>query len=124
MWISKKKYEEEKRRLEEENEKVHKDCMEILASANAVRADCNRLLSENMRLATLVNGQTEDCKIGPWCDGCKHKRETYGDIYDITQYKRAIWADVEEQIIRSKITICLKHIHELCPEFQSMEKGN
>lgn len=112
MWISRKKYEEKEREREEYYST-------ILSNLQAYQDDCEKLRAENETLAALVNGKTEGCEIGPWCEGCKHKGVIHGDVSRSTNIYYPNKSIKEVLIDRREIVICLKHIHEMCHEFES-----
>lgn len=64
------------------------------------------------KLTSEISSQTKDCKIGPWCDECKHMAtasigESKSFITPFSQY-----FTITEETIR----YCKKHINEFCPE--------
>lgn len=79
MWISREKYEDEAREREEYYSA-------ILSNLKAYQDYCYKLLAENKMLASLANGKTEGCEIGPWCDGCKHKGVIHGGYISSDKY--------------------------------------
>lgn len=111
MGLFSKKYEIKK--LEEEKLELQ-DALE--ASENARKA----LREEVERLSNIISSNTTDCKIGPWCKTCKHieydsaKYKTYdrygNDRYGNDRYSRFMHD--------GKISYCMKHMHDLCPEFE------
>ena len=81
--------------------------------------DYKTTLESTKELTQQISGQTEDCKMGPWCKGCKHRKYVY------TQSKWAIkgincgyFTSKRDDDNRCKMEYCSKHIHELCPEWE------
>ena len=50
------------------------------------------------KLTQTINAQNTECRVGAWCEGCKHKKYAY-KAGDYNYY-------------------CDKHLHELCPEWE------
>ena len=72
---------------------------------------------EIIRLTSEISAQIKDCKIGPWCNGCKHK--AYASTGKIKTdpnlgYPYCI-------IDGNDIQYCKKHLNSLCPEREQGE---
>lgn len=83
--------------------------------------DCERmnteLKKEVVRLSDMLSSQVEDCKIGPWCQDCKHIGTDMAVVkkpvvdFSLADSMYATWTD-------GVVWYCKKHIHEFCPEFE------
>lgn len=75
-------------------------------------ADKKALCDEVQRLAEQISAQVADCKVGPWCAGCKylgHERAMQPLLPDASLYVAVKGSDV---------TYCAKHIRSICPEYE------
>lgn len=115
MWIKRSKYE-----LLEEKSALHDtlECQcDILRKENLqLQIDHGALIKEIDRLKDIINAQTEECKVGPWCKECIHRGEDKA-------YPGLTIGDVSCGFYRFRpelghIFFCKKHLHELCPEFE------
>lgn len=71
------------------------------------------LEKQNRQLAQLISFKAEDCtncKIGPWCDDCIHKRSISTMLF---------YNPSDKSSYCNAVSYCAKHIHELCPEWES-----
>lgn len=76
----------------------------------------DELEKEVQRLANQITSQTKDCKMGEWCRDCVH----LGRDFSAIEYERSegLW----HSEICGKAVYCKKHLHEICPEFESARK--
>lgn len=70
------------------------------------------LEKEVQRLANMISAQVEDCKVGPWCEGCVHKGADHSEVVEWNIFGSK-WVTAA-----GKVQFCKKHLHELCPEFE------
>lgn len=76
----------------------------------------NKLEEECQRLAELISAENKDCRVGGWCKNCKYLGE---DLSLITEP----WIGcgyIKE--LGGKVQYCMKHLREICPEFEDKEK--
>lgn len=97
MWIKEKEYVELKKQAEAA--KQHEEMR-------------FKLEKEVQRLADMLSAQVEDCKVGPWCNGCVHKGTDRSTVVDTS-----LWGSKWVQTA-GEVQFCKKHLHELCPEFE------
>lgn len=72
---------------------------------------------EIVRLTSEISAQIKDCKVGPWCDGCKHK--AYANTGKVRNHPQLGYPYC---IVDGKnIQYCKKHLHDLCPEREQEE---
>ena len=87
----------------------------LKGSYQTLSNDYRIALSSIKQLTEEISGQTKDCKMGPWCEGCKHRRYVY--VQDnIVNF--GIYVHIREEKDRRIMEYCGKHIHEICPEWE------
>ncbi len=72
-----------------------------------------KLEEEVSRLSELISSKVEDCKVGPWCKGCRHTGQDSSKLY--------AWDCLGESYVKEvagEVQYCKKHLHEVCPEFE------
>lgn len=67
-------------------------------------------------LAQQISRQTESCKMGPWCKGCKHSKYVYTQAPFV--YDSNYLISKRDDRNRYNIEYCGKHITEICPEWE------
>ena len=72
------------------------------------------LEQEVKRLAELISAEVKDCKVGPWCNGCKHIGKENADLPASAPFGPMY---IKEKA--GRVIFCKKHLHEICPEFES-----
>ena len=75
-----------------------------------------KLEKEAQLLADMLSAQVEDCKVGPWCNGCVHKGTDRSIVVDMSPWG-STWVQTAGETA-GEIQFCKKHLHELCPEFE------
>lgn len=72
----------------------------------------DELEKQNKHLAKLISLKAEartKCKIGPWCEGCTHRR---------TNFTKLFYNPGSGNSYCNAVSYWAKHIHELCPEWE------
>lgn len=72
-----------------------------------------QLEQEVQRLAELISAEVKDCKIGPWCSGCRH----HGTDRSVLSMA-GVMGHPFVCASAGEVSYCKKHIHEICPEFE------
>lgn len=75
-------------------------------------AEKKALCDEVQRLAEQISAQVTDCKIGPWCNKCKHLGR------DIAGTPFFDGSSCYVMIDGSEVVYCAKHLRSLCPEYE------
>lgn len=79
----------------------------------------NELEKEVQRLAELISSETKDCKVGPWCDDCKHIRTDRSRIGPYVSFSGMKYFKEVAGVVK----YCAKHLHELCPEYEQKSES-
>lgn len=115
LLIEKKEYENlKKENLELKN--LRKENFYLENQLNTEKQAHEITKSTVQKLSEEISKQTLNCKIGPWCQDCQHKKNAIiGDIYNAQ-----ICANQHSwyEVINNNIIYCGKHTHELCPEWE------
>lgn len=116
MWIKRSRY----KQLQELNMEYDRKCSELHTDNWKLRTGQDALMNEVFRLKEIIDAQVVDCNVGPWCNGCIHKGEdqAYHNYEGEWLYGQFVRVDSE----LGKIIFCKKHLHELCPEFEAIQK--
>lgn len=77
------------------------------------------LRGEVDRLAELVSAKVSDCKVGVWCNDCRHIGHEEASY--LCEYGNCF--EVWEKRVAGKVQYCKKHIHSICPEFEGYVGG-
>ena len=86
------------KKLEEYKEITYRQKCSILTLGNEIKR-----LTEQLNALNL-----DECnEMGPWCDGCVHRKITYSNIDDISE--GAWWLTVDNQTF-----YCAKKVHLKC----------
>ena len=107
MFIRKRKY----------NSLVHK-INELTNECKTLKEDKNECQKTIMRLTEEINQKTPECQVGPWCEDCQHRKMAAIDSfinYESNWFSNS-YAELKEQ---KYIYYCGKHLHEICPEWES-----
>lgn len=115
---------------EEKDKKIENlelEILELKTRCSAYAKDATQMEQEVKRLTEIINGQTEDCKIGPWCEKCIYREFVSGNVlFEATKNEMIVpgtWIRKVTGVVRSETMLCMKHVHELCPGFEGTEKG-
>ena len=73
-----------------------------------------KLEDEVERLAELISAEVKDCKVGPWCKGCKYIGTDKSEVYDMIDPVHFGWMVTTA----GRVQYCKKHLYEVCPEFE------
>lgn len=90
---------------------IKRDEYERLVDSDQIRQN---LEQEVQRLAEQISAEVKDCKVGPWCKGCKYLGK---DNADLQKYPGFFGSSYVVQKA-GRVTYCKKHLRELCPEFE------
>ena len=98
--------EKDKMQIEYDFEKLQNEIKKLKKDKEIANKTIKQLTSE-------ISTQTKDCKVGPWCDGCKHIAtaaiETSSSF--VTPFSQYLVVTEE-----GAIKYCKKHLNEFCPE--------
>ena len=127
MWfLSPSKNDRLTKEKDEKIENLELEILELKSRCSAYAKDATQMEQEVKRLTEIINGQTENCKIGPWCEKCIHKEFVSDSVlFESTRKEQFIpgtWIRKTTGVVRSEAILCMKHIHELCSEFEGKEK--
>jgi hypothetical protein len=83
------------------------------------------LEKEIKRLEYQLNARERTCKIGPWCENCKHWVEDRSVITSsrIAEYslEDAYYGITIPETIGGRVGYCNKYVHTLCPDREAKE---
>lgn len=66
---------------------------------NGIMEDNRQMKKTVEKLTKIINAQNNGCRVGTWCEDCKHKKYARTKGWDYEYY-------------------CGKHLHEICPEWE------
>ena len=96
----------------------------LLTQINDLTNQCKTLQEDKetcqdtiKQLTEEINQQTTECKVGPWCKDCKHRKSAPIDSF--TNYESNWFSNSYAGFKDQKyIYYCGKHTHEICPEWE------
>lgn len=79
------------------------------------KSQCQETIKQ---LTEEINQQTPECKVGPWCEDCRHMKAAPVDSF--INYESNWFSNSYAGLKEPKyIYYCGKHTHEICPEWES-----
>lgn len=79
-----------------------------------LRQEKSELQDEIVRLTGIISAKTENCQVGPWCNGCVNMGIS-GRMYGFeNKENRHYFTDENGSLI-----YCKKYLSELCSEYTS-----
>lgn len=93
-------------------ERLEDDLRTANQQINDLKVYQAELEKQNRQLSQLISLKAEDrtnCKVGPWCEGCAHRR---------TNFTKFFYSHKKGKSYCNAVSYCAKHIHELCPEWE------
>lgn len=103
-----------KKDLSEENKRLVEELRIRKKEYNEMK---RRLTEETERLADLLSAKVDDCKIGAWCSECKYLKEDSSEIGShYCDPVSGAWYYRDDSA--GHVRYCRKHFEDFCPEYE------